>query len=131
MSDKVSANEGFIANGNARVTIGVAAIGRGATIHASTATVNDAKASLEGRGLSEVAEKLDALMKVLETHAQEITNPQAVSDSTAELAEQLSTEKPRKLDIMATLNSIAGAVGSVTAVAAAVEALKGAIMALL
>ena len=131
MGEKSSANQGIVVSGNASFTANNVAVGAGATINATKSSVMDARASLERRGLQEIAERLDDLLAAIEQQGDSLADRDVVLQSTTRVAEELATDRPKKASVMAILNRVAGSVSSVAAIATGVEALKAAVGTLL
>ena len=101
------------------------AVGRSAQATKILSTANDA---LEQKGLTEIRDKLDELLKEITAHADSLHNPDEVLDSTKAVAEELSKDKPNKLTITGILNGIVESVGSIARIATAADSLAKAVM---
>jgi hypothetical protein len=112
-------NEGVIVTGG-RIEAGALAVGRGA--HASQA-VHRAAADLAERGRTEVADRLEALIRELEQHAGRLDNADELKESTEVVARELAKDEPNRTTVTGVLAGITAGVQSITSVAAAAQAL--------
>jgi hypothetical protein len=119
-----SRNEGIYMTGGS-INADQIAVGRSAQAQKISNIANDA---LEQKGLTEVRDKLDELLKEITVHADSLRNSDEVLDSTKAVAEELAKDKPNKLTIMGVINGIADSVGSVARVATAADSLGKAVM---
>lgn len=122
--DKGFRNEGIHVTGGSFKADQVA-VGRNA--HA-TKILNTANEALEQKGLTEVRDRLDELLKAVTVNADSLTNPDEVLDSTEVVATELAKDEPNKLTIMGVLNGITDSVRSVASIATAADSLGKAVM---
>ena len=120
-------NEGFIMTGGTINATNVAG-GKGAKISTYQRQADEALAE---KGLDTVRQRLDELIALIEQHGASLSDSEQVMESTAVVAQELARDKPNKITIGGILTSLAETVASATAVATAVHALKGAVMAFL
>jgi predicted PP-loop superfamily ATPase len=101
------------------------AVGRRAQ---ATRILNTANDALEQKGLTEIRDRLDELLKEITTNADSLHNPDEVLDSTNAVAEELSKDKPNKLTIVGILKGIVDSTGSVARIVTAADSLSKAVM---
>lgn len=124
MEPDVKKNEGIIVTGGS-ISAGNLAVGRQATI---IAAAQEASATLESRGQSELAEKLSAMIDALGQHASALDNASTMLNSALQVADELKKEKPNKLGVLSILSKLADGARSATGLALAIEALKEAVV---
>jgi hypothetical protein len=122
-----SKNEGIIQQGG-EIDANQLAVGRGA---AATNIITTTREALEQKGLKEISDKLNELIRLISEHSKSLDHSEAVLGSTRVVAEELSRDKPNKFAIMAILDGIANGVKSVASIVSSVETLKGSVEALL
>lgn len=122
--DKGYRNEGIYITGGSFQADQVT-VGRNAQ---ATKILNTANEQLEQKGLTEVRDRLDELLKAVTANAGSLNNPDEVLDSTEVVAKELAKDEPNKLTIVGVLNGIADSVRSVASVATAADALGKAVM---
>jgi hypothetical protein len=93
--------------------------------------VTEARKSLEQRDLTEVSEKLGALLAALNEHADALVDRDAAFGSATEVAQELQREGPDKSRVASILATIREGAGSVAGVATAATALEQAVAAFL
>jgi hypothetical protein len=116
-------NEGITVTGGS-FKAGAVAVGRGAR---ATQNITGSAAALEDAGHHEIAELLRRLTELIEQHAGDLERPEELLESTATVAQEVAGGQPNRVTLRALLAGIAEAAGSVTSVAAAVEALQHAV----
>jgi hypothetical protein len=119
-------NEGISMSGG-RIDAAALAVGRKARAINPTAAAQHA---LEERGHHEIANRLAALMHLLETHAAQLDNPDELKTTTETIAAELTNDKPNRITVTGLLNGLADGVRSVTSLTTAVDALAKAATAL-
>jgi hypothetical protein len=107
----------------------------GGTINATNMVVGrDTQVNYsEGSGGAQVADiqkQLDALQKLLATHAAQIADHEDVAQAAQTVHEEIQKDKPNRLTLRSLLSGMAESVKSVSAAATAVEAIKVAVVAL-
>jgi hypothetical protein len=112
-------NEGVIVGGG-RIEAGALAVGRGAR---ASQVVHRAAADLAERGRTDVAERLEALIRELEQHAARLDNADELKESTEVVARELAKDEPNRTTVTGVLAGITAGVQSVASVAAAAQAL--------
>jgi hypothetical protein len=118
-----SRNEGIYQSGGS-IQADQIAVGRNARAAKILNVTNDV---LEQKGLQEIRDKLDELLKVIIEHANSLDAPDEVLDSTEIVAKELAKDKPNKLTVTGVLTGIADGVKSVASIATAAEALRKAV----
>ena len=116
-------NEGIVVSGGT-IQAGALAVGRRAR---ASQVVQDAGRSLAERGQSEVAERLEQLLRELEAHAAQLSNADEVRESTELLARELAKPAPNRTTVSGVLGGIVDSVKSVAGLAGAAQALAQAI----
>jgi hypothetical protein len=94
----------------------------------ATKIVNAADDALEQKGLTEIRNKLDELLRAISAQADSLDNRDEVLDSTETVAKELAKDKPNKLTITAVLSGMAESAKTVAGVATAVQALRSAVL---
>jgi hypothetical protein len=117
-------NEGIYITGGSLQADQVA-VGRNAQ---ATKILSTADETLERKGLTEIRDRLDELLKAITVHTDDLNNPDEVLDSTEIVAKELAKDEPNKLTIMGVLNGVAACVKPVASIATAAEALGKAVM---
>ncbi|HTS06841.1 MAG TPA: hypothetical protein VMP68_14780 [Candidatus Eisenbacteria bacterium] len=112
-------NRGIIMNGGS-IQAGSLAVGTRAQA-SSGAQTTPANASLD-----EIKAKLEELIQTLHSESGRLANPSQAQEATANLADELSKEKPSKHNILGALEQVTGAAGGVTSVLTAVKGLMAA-----
>jgi len=115
---KYPANEGVIVSGHGNISAENMAVGRGAAIHQHQGAGSDA--------LTDVQRKLDALLIELDKQKGAIENGDEVRQSAKMMQEELAKPTPNRLTLKSVLSGITESVKSVSTLATAAEALKGA-----
>jgi hypothetical protein len=83
--------------------------------------------SLRGRDRDEVAERLAALERAVETHRDRLPEPQLVLETVATLAEALRAERPNRVTVTGLLTGVADHVRAVGGLVDATRALGEAV----
>jgi hypothetical protein len=117
-------NEGIYIRGGSLKADQVA-VGRQARV---TKIVNAANDALEQKGLTEIRNKLEELLRAVSTHADSLDNRDEVLDSTETVAKELAKDKPNKLTITGVLSGMAESAKTVAGIATAVQALRSAVL---
>ena len=112
-------NRGIIMNGGS-IQAGSLAVGTRA--HASSG----AQTTPADTSIDEIKAKLEELIQALHAESGRLADPSQAHEATANLATELSKEKPSKHNILGALQQVAGAAGSVTSVLTAVKGLMAA-----
>ena len=112
-------NRGIIMNGGS-IQAGSLAVGTRAQAS------SEAQTTPAGSSLDEIKAKLEELIQTLHAESGRLADPGQAHEATANLASELSKEKPSKHHILGALEQIAGAAGGVTSVLSAVKGLMGA-----
>jgi precorrin-2 methylase len=112
-------NKGINVAGNASVTAGAIAVGDNARAHA-----RDVQVQVAGTATEEAAQRLAELVDALQRHAAGVEGADDLLESTIAVGDELRKEKPNRTTIKGILSAIAEAATSVTAVTAAVTALR-------
>jgi len=112
-------NRGIIMNGGS-IQAGSLAVGTRAQA-SSGAQTTPANTSLD-----DIKAKLEELIQALHAESGRLADPSQAHEATANLASELSKEKPSKHNILGALEQVAGAAGGVTSVLTAVKGLMGA-----
>jgi hypothetical protein len=118
-------NDGLIVSGNGSVRADQLAVGRQASIK-----VVMAGQVLTNRGLQDVKDKLDELIRVISAHPEGPSQQEELIRSADIVADELAKPKPNKLTITSILDGIANSMKSVAGIVSASEALKAAVTAL-
>jgi len=118
-----SRNEGIYQSGGS-IQGDQIAVGKNAR---ATKISNVANEVLEQKGLQEIKDKLDELLKALNDHATSLAATPEILDSTEIVVKELAKDKPNKLTVIGVLSGIADGAKSVASIANAAEALKKAV----
>lgn len=114
-------NEGLIQSGGNINVGGSLAIGSHAIAHSE---IKELKASLQDRGLREIADKLETLVQAISQNAQALDNRDELHRYTREITAELSRKTPDKLKLSSILEGIGSGVKSIASITGIVEGLK-------
>jgi hypothetical protein len=127
MTGRAGKNEGVVVTGGA-LNAGNLAVGRNARITAGDA---HAAQALPGDGRDAVAAALEAFLRELAEHAQELPDRCGVVESAKVVSQELAKAEPNGLTVKGVLAAITGAVSTVTPLLTAAHALQAAVAAVL
>jgi hypothetical protein len=114
-------NQGIQISGGS-FTADAVAVGTGARAYSVAAGLRD-------RGQDDVAQRLEELVRQLESHADQVPDIDDVRGATQVVADELAKERPNRVTVTAVLSGIAESVRSVTGLATATDALLKAVQA--
>ena len=114
----MATNEGIHMTGG-HIDAGALAVGTNARASSITA----ASQALADQGHAELAARLAEVVRLLETHAAALDNPDEVKETTETIATELTRPKPNRITLMGLLNALAAGVRPVAALATAVAGL--------
>lgn len=122
----MATNEGIHMTGG-RIDAGALAVGA----HAQATNITTAaEQALSDRGHAELAARLAEVVRLLETHAAQLDNPDEIKETTETVATELTKPKPNRITLTGLLNALATGVRPVADLATAVDALARAAMVL-
>lgn len=116
------ANKGMIFRGGSVTFNGPVAVGKKA--HAAS-YVQAAGPVLDGKDLSGLRVKLDAMLALLDRHGDRLNDPEMAYELVGRTAKELGQEKPDKLNLTGWLTQLVDATKSVAEIATAAVSLKG------